>query len=100
MAQTFVADPSHRTILAPMLLSCPMIDTLFQQWLEEALIPEMEPAAGHQAFFCDTHSPWQKRRRRKRHRAPQTLPPPQTNLNISPTPHALTTIPIENVSTS
>jgi transposase, IS30 family len=55
---------------------------------------------GTQTFFCNTHSPWQKRRRRKRHRAPQTLPPPQTNLNISPTPHALTTIPLENVSTS
>jgi putative transposase len=42
MTQTFVAGLSHRDILAPMLLPCPMTGQLFRQWLEEALIPELE----------------------------------------------------------
>ena len=45
MTQTFVAGLCHRDILAPMLLPCPMTGQLFRQWLEEALIPEMEPGS-------------------------------------------------------
>jgi len=45
MTQTFVAGLSHRDLLAPMLLPCPMTGTLFRQWLERALIPEMEPGS-------------------------------------------------------
>jgi transposase len=45
MTQTFVAGLCHRDILAPMLLPCPMTGKLFRQWLEEALIPELEPGS-------------------------------------------------------
>lgn len=41
MTQTFVAGLKHDSILAPMLLPCPMNGELFRQWLDEALIPEM-----------------------------------------------------------
>lgn len=42
MTQTFVAGLAHDGILAPVLLPCPMNGDLFRQWLEEALIPEMQ----------------------------------------------------------
>ena len=45
MTQTFVAGLCHRDLLAPMLLPCPMTGELFKQWLEEALIPELEPGS-------------------------------------------------------
>ena len=45
MTQTFVAGLCHRAILAPMLLPCPMTGEIFRQWLEEALIPELEPGS-------------------------------------------------------
>jgi DDE superfamily endonuclease/IS66 C-terminal element len=32
-------------ILAPQLLPCPMAGMIFQQWLEECLIPEMQPGS-------------------------------------------------------
>lgn len=42
MTQTFVAGLKHDGILAPMLIPCPMTGKIFQQWLEEWLIPEMK----------------------------------------------------------
>ena len=45
MTSTFVAGLVHDGILAPQLLPCPMTGMIFQQWLEECLIPEMEPGS-------------------------------------------------------
>ncbi len=45
LTQTFVAGLAHDGILAPVLLPCPMNGDLFRQWLEEALIPEMQPGS-------------------------------------------------------
>lgn len=45
LTSTFVAGLAHDGILAPMLLPCPMTGTIFRQWLEERLIPEMRPAS-------------------------------------------------------
>lgn len=45
MTQTFVAGLKHDGILAPMLIPCPMTGKIFQQWLEEWLIPEMQPGS-------------------------------------------------------
>lgn len=45
MTQTFVAGLKHDGILAPMLIPCPMTGKIFQQWLEEWLIPEMAPGS-------------------------------------------------------
>ena len=42
MTSTFVAGLVHDGILAPQLLPCPMTGMIFQQWLEECLIPEMK----------------------------------------------------------
>jgi len=43
MTSTFVAGLAHDGILAPQLLPCPMNGMIFRQWLEECLIPEMQP---------------------------------------------------------
>jgi transposase len=45
LTQTFVAGLTHDGILAPMLLPRPMTGDLFKQWLEEWLIPEMQPGS-------------------------------------------------------
>ena len=45
MTSTFVAGLAHNGILAPQLLPCPMTGMIFQQWLEECLIPEMQPGS-------------------------------------------------------
>lgn len=45
LTQTFIAGLCYHDILAPMLLPCPMTGKLFRQWLEEALIPELEPGS-------------------------------------------------------
>lgn len=45
MTSTFVAGLAHDGILAPQLLPCPMTGIIFRQWLEECLIPEMEPGS-------------------------------------------------------
>jgi len=45
MTQTFVAGLAHDRILAPLLLPCPMTGDIFKQWLDECLIPEMEPGS-------------------------------------------------------
>jgi transposase len=45
MTSTFVAGLAHNGILAPQLLPCPMTGTIFRQWLEECLIPEMRPGS-------------------------------------------------------
>lgn len=45
MTSTFVAGLAHDGILAPQLLPCPMTGMIFQQWLEECLIPEMKPGS-------------------------------------------------------
>jgi putative transposase len=45
LTQTFIAGLAHDGILAPMLLPCPMTGDLFRQWLEDWLIPEMQPGS-------------------------------------------------------
>lgn len=45
LTQTFVAGLAHDRLLAPMLLPCPMTGDLFRQWLEECLIPELQPGS-------------------------------------------------------
>lgn len=45
LTQTFIAGLAHDAILAPMLLPCPMTGALFRQWLEECLIPELQPGS-------------------------------------------------------
>lgn len=45
MTSTFVAGLQHDGILAPQLIPCPMTGKIFQQWLEECLIPEMAPGS-------------------------------------------------------
>jgi transposase len=45
MTSTFVAGLRHDAILAPQLIPCPMTGQIFQQWLEECLIPEMAPGS-------------------------------------------------------
>lgn len=45
MTSTFVAGLTHDGILAPQLLPCAMTGVIFQQWLEECLIPEMRPGS-------------------------------------------------------
>jgi putative transposase len=45
MTSTFLAGLTHDAILAPQLLPCAMTGVIFQQWLEECLIPEMKPGS-------------------------------------------------------
>jgi DDE superfamily endonuclease len=49
MTSTFVAGLQHDAILALQLIPCPMtgkiFGKIFQQWLEECLIPEMAPGS-------------------------------------------------------
>jgi putative transposase len=45
MTSTFVAGLAYDGILAPQLLPCPMTGAIFQQWLQECLIPEMRPGS-------------------------------------------------------
>ncbi len=42
MTSTFVAGLVHDGILTPQLIPCPMTGMIFQQWLEECLIPEIQ----------------------------------------------------------
>jgi transposase len=45
MTQTFIAGLAHDGIIAPMVLPCPMTGAIFRQWLDEWLIPEMQPGS-------------------------------------------------------
>jgi DDE superfamily endonuclease len=45
MTSTFVAGLVHDGILAPQFLPCPMTGMIFQQWLEECLMPKCKQEA-------------------------------------------------------